>query len=147
MVPVAKTKESGKVKVRITVDYRKLNKFLKRETFQIPTFHELSSKLSGAKIFSKLDASSGFFQIPLEESSRDLTTFITPFGRYRFKRLPMGVNIAPEIYQRKMNELLCGLTGVICYLDDVIVYGKTADEHDENLHRVLSKIKESGLKN
>ena len=92
MVPVAK----AKTEVRITVDYKKLNANLKRETFQIPTFEELSSKLADATVFSKLDASSGFFQIPIAKESQDLTTFITPFGRYRFKRLPMGVNIAPE---------------------------------------------------
>ena len=95
---------------------------------------------------SKLDASSGFFQIPLDEGSRDYTTFLTPFGRYRFKCLPMGVNIAPEIYQRKMYELLDGLEGVLIYMDDVIVYGKSLEEHNRILKQVLGRIKESGLK-
>ena len=144
MVPVVKA--SSKDKIRITVDYRKLNKNLKRETYQIPTFEELSSKFSGATRFSKLDASSGFFQIPIDEESRDLTTFMTPFGRYKFKRLPMGVNIAPEIYQKKINELLMDLEGAICYLDDVVVFGKTDEEHDENLNKVMRRIFESGLK-
>ena len=101
MVPVAK---AGKSKVRICVDYRKLNLSLKREVYYIPTFEELTHKLSLVKCMSKLDAASGFFQILLEEKSRDYTTFLTPFGRYRFKRLPMGINVAPEIYQRKMCE-------------------------------------------
>lgn len=144
MVPVVKS--SSKDKIRITVDYRKLNMNLKRETYQIPTFEELSSRFSGATRFSKLDASSGFFQIPIDEESRDLTTFMTPFGRYKFKRLPMGVNIAPEIYQKKMNELLMDLDGVICYLDDVVVFGKTEKEHDDNLNMVMKRIMESGLK-
>ena len=81
MVPVPKKDSS---KVRICVDYRKLNRSLKRENLDIPTFDQLSSKLCDATVFSKLDASSGYFQIPIDEESRDLTTFITPFGRYRF---------------------------------------------------------------
>ena len=84
MVPVARP---GKSKVGICVDYRKLNLSLKREVYYIPTFEELTHKLSGVTCMSKLDAASGFFQIPLEEESRDYTTFLTPFGRYRFKRL------------------------------------------------------------
>ena len=143
MVPVPK--QNG-TKVRITVDFRNLNKCLKREIFQIPTFDELSYQLRGAKIMSKLDAASGFFQIPLDEESRDYTTFLTPFGRFRFKRLPMGVNIAPEIYQRKMCELLEGIDGVLIYMDDVIVFGNSNDNHDKALHEVLNRIKNSGLK-
>jgi hypothetical protein len=113
IVPVQKA--DGK-NVRICVDFRNLNRNLRREVYHIPTFDELSHKLSGVKLMSKIDAASGFFQIPLDESARDFTTFLTPFGRYRFKRLPMGVNIAPEIYQRKMCELLEGIEGVLIYI-------------------------------
>jgi len=95
---------------------------------------------------SKLDAASGFFQIPLHESSRDYTTFLTPFGRYRFMRLPMEINTAPEIYQRKMCELLHGIDGVLIYMDDVIIFGKSEEEHDCVLKEVLGRIKSSGLK-
>ena len=95
---------------------------------------------------SKLDAASGFFQIPLHEDSRDLTTFLTPFGRYRFKRLPMAVNCAPKIYQRKMCELLKDIEGVLIYMDDVIVFGNSKESHDEALKTVLNRIKISGLK-
>jgi hypothetical protein len=121
MVPVVRSGGGNNRKVRICVDFRKLNRSLEREQFQIPTFDELSYKLSGAKYFSKLDAASGFDQIPLDTSARDFTTFLTLFGRYRFKRLPMGVNIAPEIYQRKMQALLEGID-VIVYIDDVVVF-------------------------
>ena len=143
MVPVAK---KGSDKVRITVDYRKLNVNLVREVFPIPTFEELSSKLSNATHFSKLDASSGFYQIPLSESSQDLTTFITPFGRYKFLRLPMGINIAPEVYQRKMMELTENMEGVICYLDDLVVFGCTKEEHDARLAILLDKLMKEGLR-
>lgn len=143
IVPVMKP---GKKKVRICVDFRNLNKRLKREVFHIPTFDELSSKLAGVKIMSKLDAASGFFQIPLDENARNYTTFLTPFGRYRFKRLPMGVNTAPEIYQRKMCELLEGIDGVLVYMDDVIVFGNSEQSHEKALRLVLDRIKQSGLK-
>ena len=142
MVPVPKT--GGKV--RITVDFRQLNKGLKRETFHIPLFEELSYKLCNAKVMSKLDAASGFFQIPLAKDAQNLTTFLTPFGRFRFKRLPMGVNIAPEIYQRKMSTLLDGLDGVIVYMDDILIFGETEKLHDEVLKKVLSIISRVGLK-
>jgi len=145
MVPVIKPC-SNPVEVRICCDYKFLNQHLQREVYEIPTFEELVSQLSGAVKFSKLDAKSGFYQIPLSESSRDLTTFITPFGRYRYRRLPMGINVAPEIFQRKMVDLLTGLPGVICYLDDILVFGLTDEEHDDNLNRVLERILASGLK-
>ena len=92
--------KKGSKDIRICVDYKHLNQNLIRKKFFIPTFEELSAKLSNATTFSKLDASSGFYQIPIHKDSRDYTTFITPNGRYRFLRLPMGVNIKPEIYQR-----------------------------------------------
>ena len=145
MVPVVKPR-SNPVEVRICCDYKFLNQHLQREVFEIPTFEELVSQLSGAVKFSKLDAKSGFYQIPLSESSRDLTTFITPFGRYRYRRLPMGINVAPEIFQRKMVDLLKGLPGAICYLDDILVFGLSDKEHDDNLNGVLERIQASGLK-
>ena len=144
--PIVPVMKANKEDVRICVDYKKLNNELKREIYPIPTFEELSSKFSGTNTFSKLDAASGFYQIPIDEASKDLTAFITPSGRYRFLRLPMGVNIAPEIFQRKMIELTEGLDGVICYLDDIIVFGESPEKHDENLKVLLEKIKNCGLK-
>ena len=91
MVPVMMPSEPGaEKKVRICVDYKRLNQSIKREKFSLPTFEELTGKLAGAKVFSKLDAASGFYQIPLNESAQDATTFITPFGRFKYHRLPMG---------------------------------------------------------
>ena len=70
---------------------------------------EILAQIQGARIFSKLDANSGFWQIPLAEQSQLLTTFITPFGRYRFKKLPFGISSAPEHFQRRMNQILEGI--------------------------------------
>ena len=141
MVPVPKSGGS----VRITVDFKHLNKCVKREIYPIPTVEQLTAELAGSSLYSKLDASSGFYQLPLDQESQLLTTFITPFGRKAFQRLPMGINLAPECFQRKMQEMLTGLSGVIVYMDDIVVYG---DEHthDERLQAVLGRIESSGLK-
>ena len=141
MVPVKKP--SGGV--RICVDIKELNRSVKREVYPIPTFEQLSSQFAGSSQFSKLDASSGFFQMPLSEESKPLTTFLTPFGRKMFCRLPMGINLAPEVFQRKMEEMLRGLEGVICYMDDIVVHGNDVT-HDQRLEAVLDRIRQSGLK-
>lgn len=141
MVPVMK--KSGKV--RICVDLKKLNLSVRRERYILPTLEDLTSKLSGATVFSCLDAASGFYQIPLDKDSQELTTFITPFGRYCFRRLPFGITSAPEIFMRKMNEILVGAKGVFTYMDDILVYGKDKSEHDERLARVKEILKRAGL--
>ena len=84
--------------LRICLDTRNLNQNICREHYQLPTFEELTSKLAGAKVFSTLDAMSGFWQIPLDKESSDLCTFSTPFGRYKFLRLPFGITWAPEVF-------------------------------------------------
>ena len=94
MVPVVKP--SGAV--RICTDFKKLNQAVKRERYILPTIEDILHKLSGKKVFSKLDCTSGFFQLPLSDKSAKLTTFITPFGRYFYRRLPQGITSAPEIF-------------------------------------------------
>ena len=97
-------KKSGKP--RICVDLKPLNQNILREVHPLPEVDETLAQLTGAKVFSKLDASSGFWQIPLSQQSRHLTTFITPMGRYCFNKLPFGISSAPEHFQRRMSELL-----------------------------------------
>ena len=125
---------------------QKLNENIKRETYQLPTTDETLAKLNGSTVFTSLDAASGFWQIPLHEESTTLTTFITPFGRYCFTRLPFGINIAPEIFQRKMHVLLEGLEGVAAYMDDVIVHRKDKATHDRHLQCALERMEQVGLK-
>lgn len=100
MVPVIK--KTGKV--RICVDLKKLNEAVRRERFILPTLEDIAPKLVGARVFSTLDASSEFWQIPLEASCTKLTTFITPVGRFCFRCLPFGITSAPEIFQREMKK-------------------------------------------
>ncbi|XP_062593536.1 uncharacterized protein K02A2.6-like [Saccostrea cucullata] len=112
----------------------------------LPNLDDIAPKLCKATVFSKLDASSGFHQIPLDPESCHLTTFITPFGRYCFQRVPFGITSAPEIFQRRMSEILADIEGTDAIMDDIIIYGSTVEEHDERLDRVLDRIKEVGLK-
>ena len=138
---VVAPKSNGKV--RICVDLTQLNKSVKREYFPLPRLEETLASIEGSCYFTKKVANSGFWQIKLEEQSRELTTFITPFGRYMFKKMPFGISAAPEFFQRQMSKILERLEGVVCMMDDVLVVGKTKQEHDERLKKVLSKI-ESG---
>ena len=132
-------------KIRICVDLTNLNKSVKREKHLLPKVDHTLGQLAGAKVFSKLDANSGFYQIELSKESSPLTTFITPFGRYYFRRLPFGISSAPEHFQKRMSEILDGLEGVVCQTDDVLVYGSTQEEHDRHLVLVLKRLEESGI--
>ena len=131
--------------VRICVDLKPLNTAVLREAHPLPKVDDTLAQLSGAKVFSKLDANSGFWQIPIEEESRHLTTFITPFGRFCFNKMPFGISSAPEHFQRRMNEILDNLPGVLCLMDDIIVYGKDQQEHKQRLLATLQRLQTAGV--
>lgn len=144
--PMVPTPKRNKEEVRVCVDLKRLNKGVKRERYILPTLDDITPQLAGAKVFSTLDTSSGFWQIPLDPSCQRLITFITPMGRFCFKRLPFGITSAPEIFQRLMSNLLKGLEGTVVVMDDILVYGSTNEEHDRRLDAVLRTVKASGLK-
>ncbi|GBM86660.1 Uncharacterized protein K02A2.6 [Araneus ventricosus] len=131
--------------VRICVDLVELNKNVMRELHPLPKAEYSLNLLTGAKIFSKLDANSGSWQITLDKKSSYLTTFITPFGRFRFQRLPFGISSAPEHFQRRMSQMLEGIPGTICHMDDILIWGSTQEEHDQRLTEVCKKLKNSGM--
>ena len=131
--------------IRMCVDLTMLNRGVEREFYPLPRVNDMLSQLSTGRLFSKLDANSGFWQIVLDPESRALTTFLTPWGRFQFKRLPFGLSSAPEIFQRSMEKILYGLEGVICMMDDVLVFGTNAEEHWIRLRLVLERIFNSGM--
>lgn len=131
--------------IRLCIDYTKLNQAVRREYHPLPVTEEVLSRLGNAKVFSKLDANSGYWQMELEEGCRNLTTFITPFGRYQCNRLPFGISLAPEVFQREMSKILEGKEGVICQMDDILVFGESKETHDVRLQSVLNTLKEAGL--
>ncbi|KAL2085061.1 hypothetical protein ACEWY4_020579 [Coilia grayii] len=124
-------------KVRICIDPSDLNKVIKREHHPMRTVEEVVSMIPGAKVFSVLDAKSGFLQIELDEPSSFLTTFNTPIGRFRWLRLPFGIKCAPEIFQRIMDQMLEGVPGAISVMDDILIAAPTIQEHDAILRRVV----------
>lgn len=142
IVPVVKP--NGKI--RICVDLKKLNQAVERERYMMPTVDDVIHQLRGSSVFSKLDAASGFWQIPLDRETAKLTTFITPFGRYFFTHLPFGISSAPEIFQRIMTEILVNIPGVVCYYDDILCHSRDNEEHARLLHQVHARLQEVGLR-
>ena len=137
-------KKNGKL--RVCLDPRDLNRAIKREHYQLPSRDEITAQFAGAKYFSKLDASSGFWQIELDDESSKLCTFITPYGRYRFLRLPFGICSAPEVFHKIVHNLFAHVPGVNTMMDDIIVWGSTQEEHDTRLKQVLEIARKTNLK-
>jgi len=141
---VVVNKKNGKL--RVCLDPRDLNRAVKREHFQLPSREEITAQFAGAKHFSKLDASSGFWQIELDDESSRLCTFITPFGRYRFLRLPFGICSAPEVFHKIVHNMFSHIQGVNTMMDDVVIWGSTQEEHDTRLKEVLEIARKANLK-
>ncbi|GBM79518.1 Transposon Ty3-G Gag-Pol polyprotein [Araneus ventricosus] len=116
--------------VLICVGLVELDKNVIHELHPLPKAEYSLNLLAGAKIFLKLDANSCFWQIPLYKKSSYLTTFITPFGKFRFQRLPFGISSAPEHFQRRMFQMIEGIPGTIRHMDDILIWGSTQAEHD-----------------
>lgn len=131
--------------IRMCVDYIQLNQFVKREIYPMPVTENVLGRLEKAKYFTKLDANSGFWQFELDEASQLLTTFITPFGRFKYKRLPFGIAAAPEFFQKRISQILEGIDGAQVNSDDILVYGNTVVEHDERLTAVLKRFTDQGI--
>ena len=143
-------KKSGKI--RMCLDPKDLNNALQREHYPLPTVEDVASGMDGARVFTTLDVRHGFWHIALDEESLFLTTLNTPFGRFRYLRLPFGISSAPEVFQRRMHELIEGMHGVDVIADDFVVmgYGDTDEEaardHDRNLTAFLMQCRKKNLK-
>ena len=136
----------GSGAVRICVDLRCLNKEVRRERYVLLALEEMVTKLRGAAVFIHLDLASGYSHLRLHPDSTKLTTFITPYRRYCFKRLPFGISSASEIFQRQMTKMLEAVEGVEASQDDILVTSPTVEEHDMKLKKMLRVIQEAGLK-
>ena len=141
-VMVVVPKKNGAV--RICIDLKPFNTSVRRDIHPLPKVDDTLAQLTGARLFSKLDAKNGFWQIPLSSASRLLTTFITPVGKYCFNKLPFRIASTPEHFQRLMSSILHELDGVLCQIDDILIFGKYKEEHDQCLLAALRKIEAAG---
>ena len=125
--------------VRICGDFKlTVNRATTLESYPLPRVDELLASLGKSKVFSKLDLSNAYLQLPVDDESKELLTISTHRGLYRYNRLPFGVASAPAIFQRSMESLLRGIPGVCVFFDDILVSGPSERDHLCNLEKVLS---------
>lgn len=140
------TKKSGAL--RICIDPKHLNAALKREAYQLPILDDMLPELAQAKVFSTVDLKAGYWHCILDEESSLLTTFSTPYGRYRWLRLPFGLSVSSEIFQKRVNQALEGLEGILDITDDILVYGvgkdvkEATEDHGRHLKALLQRCRE-----
>ena len=127
-------------------------KALKREHFRLPVLDDILPELSNAKLFSTLDVKNAYWHVVLDDESSKLTTFSTPFGRYRWLRMPFGCNVSSEIFQTRLQQSLDGLDGVYCVADDIMITGNGSTEeeakldHDVKLKCLLERCRTVGIR-
>ena len=140
---LAVPKKNGEI--RLCLDMRQANRAVIRERHPIPTVDEVLHCLNGSTVFSRLDLKWGFHQIELDESSRNITTFVTHAGLYRYKRLFFGISSGPEKYQQIIQQVLSECEGALNIADDIIVHAVNNEQHDDRLLQVLSCLCRNGL--
>lgn len=111
----------------------------------MPQREDIEAELSGARFFIRLDANAGFHQIPLHEYTSKICTLVTPIGRYRFLRLPFGIALVPEVFQKTLSAIFYPLTAVRVYIDDILVCGSSKQEDDSRLQATLCAAQRAGL--
>ena len=133
---------------RFCVDFRQLNSVTCKDAQPIPRIDDTLDSLSGSCWFSTLDLASGYWQVEMKDSDKEKTAFRTPFGLFHFKVMPFGLCNAPATFQRLMELILKGLNWTSClvYLDDIIIFSKSIDEHLQRLKEVLSRLELANLK-
>ena len=138
--------------LRICVDYRHLNSVTKPDTFPLPRIDDLLDQLGSAKCFTTLDLAAGYWQIRVAEDSVEKTAFVTPTGLFEFRVMPFGLTNAPAVFQRLMQKVLNGLNPargpgfVVVYIDDILIYSRTLDDHLSHIGQVLNRLQAAGLK-
>ena len=149
IVAVAKHTESSTTagsQVRLTVDLTRLNKYVRRGAHPVCTPQDAVSSIgTGARYFTKLDARSGYFQVPLDRRDQDLTCFITPWGRYRMLRLPQGLSVSGDEYNRRGDQALAGIPRTCKIVDDVLAHDSDYSEHLRHVIHILTRCDTAGI--
>lgn len=143
-----KADKTGVKQYRVVIDYRKLNQKIEDEKFPLPSITEILDSLSGATYFSHLDLSQGYYQIELDKDSRPCTAFTTERGQYQMTRLPMGLKVSSSAFSKAMSVAMSGLSYESCfvYLDDLVIFGNSVQNHNKNLIKVLERLRKVNLK-
>ena len=144
-IVLIKKKDGG---LRFCVDYRKVNAAMKLDEFPLPRIDDTLDLLAGSRYFTTLDLASGYWQGPIDPASQEKTAFTTFSGLYEFTKMPFGLVNAPATFQRLMEVVLSDLARDVClvYLDDILVMGKTFEEHTDHLKKVFERIHNAGLR-
>lgn len=139
---------SGDQKYRMVIDFRRLNDITIDDKYPLPNITDIFDKLGKSTYFSTLDLASGYHQIEVNPADRPKTAFSTQFGHYEFLRMPFGLKTAPATFQRAMDNILRGLQGIHCliYLDDIIIFSSSLQEHLEKLRTVFDRLRQTNLK-
>lgn len=142
LVPVVKPDGS----VRICIDFRKINALTRPLPYHMPTMEEIVERVGSSTILSKLDLTKGYYQVEVDLESRDFTTFTCPFGKFRFRRMPFGLKNAPAIFQELMDVVLRPCRAFAAdYIDDIIIYSQSWEEHTGHIRSVLEQLRSHGL--
>ncbi|XP_068241185.1 uncharacterized protein [Palaemon carinicauda] len=130
---------------RLCIDFHKLNAVTKPESYPLPRIEDCLKSLGESPYLSKIDLEKGYWQVPLAEESRPLTAFITRDGLYQCRVMPFGLRNAPSCFQRLMNKVLAGISNCVVYLDDIVIFSKTWEEHLQTLRKVLRALQKANL--
>ena len=138
--PIVVAVKPGRRHVRVCGDYTAVNKLIQKQTYLSPSIETAFAKMSNKKFFCKLDLSDAYYQIRLEEKSKEVTTINTPFGRYRFNRLPYGIKNFPAVLQREMEKMIGEHPNIIVFQDDILIGAEQQQELTKLRQEVLSKL-------
>ena len=131
--------------LRVCLDPQKLNRALKRCAHKIPTIEEITPAFARARFFTKLDAKAGYWSVKLAPESQILTTFRSPLGKFCFQRLPFGLSVSQDLFQKHMDQIIARCEGVVGISDDLVVFGETEEQHDRRLLHFFRIAREEGL--
>ena len=142
-VVIVNKKDNSK---RFCIDFRKLNKITKKNSYPLPVIDEILALLGTAKYFTTLDLKSGYWQVAMEESDREKTAFTCHAGLFEFNVMPFGLANAPSMFQELMSEVLQGLDFCFAYIDDILIHSRTLEEHFNHIEQVFGRLRQHGLK-